>query len=138
MTAFITPPAPTTSAPADRSRAGLAAGIARWAVVAVLAAQFAAGGALKLSGEASMVAMFDDIGAGQGLRLVVGSCEVAGALGLLVPRLSRLAATALVLLMVGATATNIAVLHTSPLLPVIFGGLGGILVVSGSRTQEGR
>lgn len=61
-----------------------------------------------------MVTMFATIGAGQRLRFVVGALEVAGALGVLVPRLSALAATSLALLMVGATATNLTVLASSP------------------------
>jgi putative oxidoreductase len=50
---------------------------------------------------------------------VVGALEIAGAVGVLVPRF-----TGLVCLMVGATLTNLFVLGTSPLLPV------GLLVMS--------
>ena len=91
-----------------------------WALQALLAFQFAAGGLLKLSGDPTMVDMFAAIGAGQWFRYVVGVLEVAGAVGLLVPRLSGLAALGLVGLMVGAAATNVLVLGTSPVLPLAF------------------
>lgn len=98
---------------------------------AVLAFEFAGGGIVKLLGMPEMVAMFAEIGAGQGLRYVVGSLEVAGALGLLVPRLAGLAGLGLVGLMVGATFTNIVVLGESPLLPLLF--LVGAAVVVRAR-----
>jgi putative oxidoreductase len=49
---------------------------------------------------------------------MVGALEVAGAVGLLVPRLSGLAALGLAGLMVGATTTNLFVLGESPWLPI--------------------
>jgi putative oxidoreductase len=110
-----------TATPSTRVRTRpTAASLAVAVVQAVLALQFAAGGLLKLTGAASMVEMFDDIGAGAGLRVLVGALELAAAIGLLVPRLAGAAAAGLVALMVGATITNIAVLHTSPALPVVF------------------
>jgi uncharacterized membrane protein len=57
-------------------------------------------------------------------NLDVRTLEVAGAVGLLVPRLSGLAALGLAGLMVGATATNLFVLGESPWLPI------GLLLVS--------
>ena len=56
---------------------------------------------------------------------MVGTLEVAGAVGVLVPRVSGLAALGLVCLMVGATLTNLFVLGASPLLTI------GLLVVGG-------
>jgi putative oxidoreductase len=98
---------------------GRVLGIALWTLQVLLALQFASGGVLKLAGDPAMVGMFADIGAGQWLRYLVGGLEIAGALGLLVPRLSGLAALGLVGLMVGAAATNALVLGTSPLLPIV-------------------
>jgi len=97
-----------------------AATVAVAAVQAVLALQFAAGGLLKLTAAAPMVELFTDIGAGSWLRILVGALELAGAVGLLVPRLAGAAAVGLAALMVGATVTNVAVLHTSPVLPVAY------------------
>ena len=53
-----------------------------------------------------------------------GALEVAGAVGLLVPRLSGLAALGLAALMVGATVTNLFIIGERPWLPV------GLLLVS--------
>src|SRR4051812_11928120 len=75
-----------------------------------LAVVFAAAGLAKLGGEPAMVQMFADVGAGAWLRYLVGALEVAGAVGLLVPRLTGAAALGLTGLMIGATVTNVAVL----------------------------
>ncbi|CCH89245.1 membrane protein of unknown function [Modestobacter italicus] len=123
----------TTTAPVvapvgtARSRA---ARIGSWAVRILLSAQFFTGGALKVTGEASMVTMFEDLGGGAGLRLFVGACEVAGAVGLLIPRLMRPAAAGLVVLMVGAVVTNVAILGTNPVLPLVFGLLAAVVAAS--------
>lgn len=65
-----------------------------------------------------MVEMFATIGAGQWFRYVVGAFEIAGTVGVLIPRLSGLAALGLVCLMAGAVLTNMLVLGESPLLPI--------------------
>lgn len=128
MTTFTTPSTPSAAATrARRSRPGASARVALWAVRALLAAQFALGGALKLAAEPTMIAMFTDIGAGQWLRVLVGALEVAAAVGLLVPRLHRLAAGGLVLLMTGATLTNLVVLQVSPVLPIVLGALAALV-----------
>jgi uncharacterized membrane protein YphA (DoxX/SURF4 family) len=109
----------TNQAPTAR-----ATNVALWVLQAVLAFQFAGGGLLKLTGSPEMVDLFAAIGAGQWLRYLVGALEVAGAVGLLIPRLSGLAALGLAGLLVGATATNLFVLGESPWLPI------GLLLVS--------
>jgi putative oxidoreductase len=113
--------APTTSR-------GRAVNFALWALQGVLALTFAMAGFAKVGGDAAMVEMFATIGIGQGFRYLVGALEIAGAVGVLVPQLSGLAALGLVCLMVGATLTNVVVLGTSPLLPLV------LLVVSALAT----
>jgi putative oxidoreductase len=103
----------TPSTTATRRRA---LSIVLWALQALLALMFAMAGFAKVSGSPAMVEMFATIGIGQWFRYVVGALELAGAIGLLVPRLSGLAALGLVGLMAGATLTN--VLGASPLLPI--------------------
>ncbi|MGW6022242.1 DoxX family protein [Streptomyces sp. NPDC055099] len=76
---------------------------------ALLVLVFLAAGAAKLAGAEAMVEAFDQIGAGQWLRYVVGCVELLGVVGLLVPRLVGLAALGLVGLMVGAVITNVVV-----------------------------
>ncbi|SCG57942.1 DoxX family protein [Micromonospora coxensis] len=92
-----------------------AAAITAWVLQILLGFAIAGGGLLKLTGDPTMVEMFDDIGAGQWLRFVVGALEVAGGVGLLVPRLRALAALGLLLLLIGAAVVNVTVLHTGPL-----------------------
>lgn len=93
---------------------GRALTITLWVLQILVAFQFAGGGWLKLSGAPVMVDMFAAIGAGQWLRIMVGLLELAGALGLLIPRLAGLAALGLCGLMVGATLTNLLILGASP------------------------
>lgn len=111
----------TASPPASRSRG---VNVALWVLQVLLALQFVIAGLAKVGGDPAMVEMFADIGIGQWFRYAVGALELAGAIGVLVPRLSGLAALGLVCLMVGATLTNLFVLDASPLLTI------GLLVVS--------
>lgn len=88
---------------------GRAAGITLWVCHALLVIVFLAAGTAKLFGAAEMVAAFDNIGAGQWLRYFVGVLELAGVVGLLVPRLVGLAALGLAALMIGAMITNLVI-----------------------------
>lgn len=103
---------------------GRALNIALWMLQVLLALMFVMAGLAKVFGDQAMVEMFATIGIGQWFRYVVGALEIAGALGVLIPRLSGLAALGLGCLMVGATLTNLFVLGASPLLPI------ALLVVS--------
>lgn len=86
---------------------------ARWtghvaSVLQILSALFLLAAAVpKLTGTEIAVEAFDDIGAGQWLRVFTGVAEVAGAIGLLVPWITAVAAVGLAALMVGATVTNL-------------------------------
>jgi putative oxidoreductase len=122
-TAGQTPPTTATR--------GRALNIALWALQALLALVFAMAGLAKVGGDLAMVEMFATIGIVQWLRYLVGALELAGAVGVLIPRLSGLAALGLVGLMAGATLTNVLVLGTSPLLPIAL-MLGSVLVARGS------
>ena len=112
-----------------RTRSGSTVGgrrvlsIALWVIQVLLALMFAMAGIVKLIGDPAAVAMFGVIGVGQWFRYVVGALELAGAVGVLIPRLSGLAALGLACVMVGATITNLFVLNASPLTTI------GLLVV---------
>jgi putative oxidoreductase len=73
----------------------------------LLAVFFAFAAAGKLLGDPASVAAFHAIGFGQWFRYLTGACELGGAIGLVIPRLSGLAALGLVGVMVGATLTNL-------------------------------
>jgi putative oxidoreductase len=113
----------TAAAPPAANR-GRALNNALWVLQALLALMFAMSGLAKVGGDPAMVEMFATIGVGQWFRYVVGALELAGAVGVLIPPLSGLAALGLVGLMAGATLTNMLVLGTSPLPPI------SLLVVS--------
>lgn len=89
-----------------------------WVTQVVLAAMFVMASLPKLTGDPVMIDLFDAVGAGQWLRYVVGVLELAGAIGLLVPRLCGLAALGLTMLLVGASLTNVVALGASPAIPV--------------------
>lgn len=118
----MTDPEPARS---PRSQAAMIVG---WLLRIALALVFAGAGFSKLAGDPAMLQLFDDVGAGQWLRYVVGALELAGAVGLLVPRLCGLAAAGLVLLMIGATITNIAVLGVSPAFTLLLLVLAAVVV----------
>jgi uncharacterized membrane protein YphA (DoxX/SURF4 family) len=67
----------------------------------------------KLTGSHSAVQEFGLIGAGQWFRYLVGTLELAGAIGLLTPWLAGPAAAGLVADMAGATIINATVLHNT-------------------------
>ena len=85
----------------------------RWAAHIVLAVFFAAAAVPKLAGAHTAVAMFSQIGVGQWLRYLVGTAELAGAAGLLIPQLAGLAAAGLAADMAGASIINAAGLHSA-------------------------
>jgi putative oxidoreductase len=107
----------TTMTTTRRVRPGI---VALWVGQVALAASFAMAGLPKVAGDPVMVDLFDSIGVGQWLRYVIGALELAGALGLLVPRLCGPAALGLTALMAGATVTNIFVIDASPAIPIAY------------------
>lgn len=93
---------------------GKARNIVLWVLQVILAGVFVMAGASKLAGAQDMVRVFQDVGAGQWLRYVTGSLELAGAVLLLVPRLSALGGLVLTGVMAGAFLTCLFVIDESP------------------------
>ena len=102
--------------------------IGAWALQGIIAAAFLAAGAAKLAGVPFMVDLFAQIGLGQWFRVVTGVVEVIGAVALLVPGLASLGALWLGGTMVGAVATHLFVLHTSPVPAIVLGVLNALVV----------
>jgi len=90
------------------------ANIALWALQILAAAAFLAAGGPKLAGAPQMVEVFQKVGLGQWFRYLTGLLEIAGAIGLLVPRYTFYAALLLATVMVGALVSIFAVLGGSP------------------------
>lgn len=97
------------SHPASASR--LIRNIFAWTLTIFLLITFLFAGGVKLAGNRAMVQEFAQIGLGQWFRYFTGIIEVSGAIGLLIPRVRFWAALQIAAVMVGATFTNIAVLH---------------------------
>lgn len=88
---------------------------ALWVLQILGAAFFFLVGLSKVTSAPAMVTVFENIGAGQWFRYLVGSLEIAGAIGLLIPVLAGLAGLAFAGLLVGAIITDVFVLGTSAL-----------------------
>lgn len=96
---------PTTAAPPGR-----ALNITLWVLQVLLAALFTFGGVNILFGlQPEVVDNFAKMGIGTWFRYLTGVLELAGGIGLLIPRLSGLAALGLAGVMVGAILTHLTV-----------------------------
>jgi putative oxidoreductase len=97
--------------------------IALWLSSGLVAFAFLAAGGSKLAGAAAMVELFNKVGLGQWFRDLTGMLEVAGAIGVLIPRYAFYAAVLLAIVMVGAIVAQVAVLGDSVVPPLVLLGL---------------
>ena len=81
--------------------------IVLWIVSVLLSAAFLLAGGPKLLFLDKVKPMFVQYGYPAWFAGLIGSCEVLGAIGLLIPRLAALAATGLSIIMIGATYTHV-------------------------------
>jgi putative oxidoreductase len=102
--------------------------IGAWTLQSIIAAAFLAAGLAKLAGVPFMVDLFAQIGLGQWFRAVTGVVEVTGAVALLIPGLASIGALWLGGTMIGAVATHLFVLHTSPVPAIVLGLLNAVVV----------
>ena len=79
-----------------------------WALCLLVGAAFVAAGANKLGDPATAGEAFAHIGLPAWLAVFIGACEVAGGIGLWIPRLSTWAASGLVIIMIGAAWSHLA------------------------------
>lgn len=73
-----------------------------WVVIVLSALAFLAAGAAKLMGVEMVHKSFATLGLPAFFGYFIGACEIAGAIGLFIRKLSALAAAGLALIMVGA------------------------------------
>ena len=116
-----------TNANVLRAAPGKGRLITVWVLSVLVALAFAGAGGGKLAGAAAMVEMFDKVGLGQWFRYFTGSLEVAGAIGLLIPRYAFYAAILLVMVMLGAVVAHLAVIGGSPAPALTLCVLSGIV-----------
>ncbi|MFG2633064.1 DoxX family protein [Streptomyces sp. NPDC048362] len=116
-TASVGSPASLTST-SPAVAADATTGRARWARIALRSVQvllalfYGIASALpKLIAHPSAVESFDRIGWGSAAMYTIGALELAGAVGLLIPALQSVAATALSALMIGAFVVQLTAFH---------------------------
>lgn len=83
--------------------------VALWIVSGLLALLYVGASLPKLLGLEQVVADFERFGYSDGFRLFIGAAELAGAIGLLIPRLATWAASGLAIIMAGAVYTHLSV-----------------------------
>lgn len=77
----------------------------------LLAIVFTFVGGVKLISAPGMVEEFAQIGIGQWFRYLTGILEVSGAIGILIPKFRFGGAILVATILIGATVTNLAILH---------------------------
>ncbi|HCT80800.1 MAG TPA: DoxX family protein [Micromonosporaceae bacterium] len=111
------------------------ANIALWVLQVLMAAAFLMAAATKFTNYPPAVEGFDHIGFGRWFMYLIGAFELAGAIGLLIPRLSGLAALGLVLLLIGAVITQLLLFApVTALTPAAY--LIPIAIIAWSRRQR--
>jgi len=110
--------------------------IALWLLRVVVGLAFLAAGGSKLAGAPAMVAMFAKIGFGQWFRILTGLLEVAGAIGLFVPRFTVYAASMLAVVMASAIGFHLTRLGGNPVPPTVLLLLAILIVWLGKRTSR--
>src|SRR5215212_130806 len=123
-----------------RQEAGMNRNRALWIVQGLLAALFLFAGGMKLITPIEVLSMMSPF-PGEFIRFI-GICEVLGAVGLILPYalrilpgLTALAAAGLVVIMVGATVSTLAIGGGLLALPTLLLGLLAALVAYGRRPQ---
>jgi len=95
-----------------------------WGLRILLAVIFFAAGAAKIAGEPMLVQVFAQIGLGQWFRFFTAGVEIAGAVALLIPSVTGVAAAVLGTTMFFAVLAHLLVLRTNP------GGAVALFVLS--------
>lgn len=95
----------------------------RWTAQVLIAAAFLMTGGMKLVGDPSMVALFDQIGIGQWLRYLTAVVEIGGAILILIPRAAIFGAALLACTMAVAVLTHLTLIGGSPLPAITLLGL---------------
>jgi uncharacterized membrane protein YphA (DoxX/SURF4 family) len=129
MSTATTTATTTLAAPATTTDRRRAVNVTLWTVQILLAAfMLIASASPKFAGQRDAVEDFRQIGWGQWFRYFTGTCEAAGAIGLVVPRLAAPAAVGLIGVMIGAVLTQLLVLDPVwALLPAAYGVLFAII-----------
>lgn len=116
------------------AQAGRGGTLALWVASGLLALLYLAAGVPKILGLGDAPQNFEAWGYGGSFRVFIGLCEVAGAVGLLLPRLAAWAAAGLACIMLGAAYTHLA--HEVPGIAVPLVALALLVAVGLARRGE--
>jgi putative oxidoreductase len=123
--------AATTSDAGHGEKPGRAVGAMLWVAQVLIAVAFLAASYPKVTLDPMAVEGFATMGFSTVGTLIIGCLEVAGAIGLLVPRLTGLAALGVVALMIGATVATTLTMGVLPaLMPAVLGVMGALVAQS--------
>lgn len=103
----------------DQVPGGRGKNVALWVLQVVAAAAVFGAGVATVAGAAQPAQMFTEIGLGDWFRYLTGALQLAGAVGLLIPRLCGLAGLALAGMWLVAIGTHLFVIGGSPLPAVV-------------------
>ncbi len=106
-----------------------------WLAIVLLALPMGAAGVGKLMGVPMLHQSFQLMGLPEWFGYFIGLCELSGAIGLLIPRLSAAAATGIVAIMLGAVGFHVAYTPLSAGVPALVLGLLAVGVVF-ARKQD--
>ena len=109
--------------------------IATWGLIVLTGLAFAAAGTAKLMGVPQMHASFAAMGLPSWFGYFIGSCELAGAIGLFIPRLSAIAASGLIAIMLGAIFFHVQFEVVSHGLPALVLSIFLVAIISLRRKQ---
>ena len=104
MTQTTYAPAATTTTP---RRPGRAANVTLWILQVLAAALYVFASIPKITADPMAVTGFAMMGIGIAGTITIGLLELAGAIAMFIPRLTGLAATCFIALMIGAVATTL-------------------------------
>lgn len=118
--------------------------IVLWTISGLLAVAFVMAGSFKVIGDPEGAReQFQAFGLPAGMAMFIGLCEMAGGIGLLIRRLAGLAASGLVIIMLGAVYSHVTYTPPAEAAPaLILGGLCAFVAYSrglpfGSRAAVG-
>jgi uncharacterized membrane protein YphA (DoxX/SURF4 family) len=127
-----------TATTAPRPTTARIANVGLWTLQVLLAAVYAFSAFGKLTADAQNVAGFEAMGLGTTGMYIIGALELAGAIAMFVPRLTGLAATCFVALMIGAVIITLAIgAGALAAIPATVGVLAAV-VAWGRRDSTGR
>ena len=106
--------------------------IVLWVISVLVSVGFLASGAAKVFVDPDTAAAnFESMGLPARMAVFIGICEMAGGIGVLIPRLAGLAGAGLVIIMLGAVYTHL--VHTPPAQAIpalVLGGLSAYIAYS--------